>query len=554
MDPLYPMPDILLIQPPIRDFYLTAKRTIPYGLSAIAAALIKEGFSVDILDGLATSRARIIATPVEMYHLQKYYGKPDLSPFGLFHHYKHFGYDYDHLGAVAKHSNAHMIGISSLFTAYADEAIRLAECIKTYCHDSHIVLGGHHPTVLPESVMNSSSVDFVIRGDGEVSLPLLAKALTNGSKMKGIPGIVFRKNDGSLHINAPACLTNPDEMPLPAVHLLKHQYYRRNRKGAMVIAATRGCPMACSYCCLRKSPYRKRSVQSVMDEIQAARKLFDVGFIDFEDENLSLDRRWFLQLLTELHKRFNGCEMELRAMNGLYPPSLDEEIVYAMQRAGFKTLNLSLCSTSPSQLERFNRNDATTAFNAALSWAEKWGLDAVGYIIAGGPFQSAEESISDLLFLAQKRVLVGLSIFYPAPGSPDYKLCKTFDLLPDTFSLLRASALPLSHTTSRTESITLLRLARILNFIKLLIDRGQKIPPPVPMDETVNIKNKDRTKAGKLLLQWFLYDGQIRGLGAGGEVITHKIAPELADQFIKGLNQIRIRGVRSPTAGVRVIG
>ena len=509
------MSDILLIQPPVRDFYLTAKRTMPYGLSSIAAALIKEGFSVDILDGLATSRSRVIDTPDEMSHLHQYYDKPDLSPFGLFHHYKHFGYDYDHLGAAAKHSHAHVIGISSLFTAYADEAIRLAECVRTYCPDSHIVLGGHHPTVLPDAVMNSSAVDFVIRGDGEISFPLLAKALTNGSTVEGIPGIVFRKNDGSLHINGPARLKNPDGLPLPAVHLLKHPYYRRNRKGAIVIAATRGCPMACSYCCLRKSPFRKRRVQSVMDEIQAARKLFDVGFIDFEDENLSLDRRWFLHLLTELHNRFNGCGMELRAMNGLYPPSLDEKIVGAMQRAGFKTLNLSLCSTSPSQLIRFNRNDATTAFNAALSWAEKWGLDAVGYIIAGGPFQKAEDSISDLLFLAQKRVLVGLSIFYPAPGSPDYKLCKTFDLLPETFSLLRASALPLSHTTSRTESVTLLRLTRILNFMKLLIDQGQKIPPPVPIDETVNIKKKDRVNAGKLLLQWFFIRRPNQGAGSG---------------------------------------
>ncbi len=40
------MPDVLLVQPPIRDFYLTAKRTIPYGLASIAAAVAARGFSV----------------------------------------------------------------------------------------------------------------------------------------------------------------------------------------------------------------------------------------------------------------------------------------------------------------------------------------------------------------------------------------------------------------------------------------------------------------------------------------------------------------------------
>ena len=38
------MVDVLLIQPPIHDFYLTAKRTIPYGLACIAAGLIETGF------------------------------------------------------------------------------------------------------------------------------------------------------------------------------------------------------------------------------------------------------------------------------------------------------------------------------------------------------------------------------------------------------------------------------------------------------------------------------------------------------------------------------
>ena len=95
----YPtMTDILLTQPPIRDFYLTSKRTIPYGLACIAATLLEEGFSVEIFDGLAASKSRIIDLPKEMNFLRKYYGKPDRSPFGLFHHYRHFGYSFEYIG------------------------------------------------------------------------------------------------------------------------------------------------------------------------------------------------------------------------------------------------------------------------------------------------------------------------------------------------------------------------------------------------------------------------------------------------------------------------
>ncbi|UCH21228.1 MAG: B12-binding domain-containing radical SAM protein [Deltaproteobacteria bacterium] len=546
------MTDILLIQPPIRDFYLTAKRTIPYGLTSIAAALIKEGFAVEVLDGLATSRSRIIGMPPEMAHLREYYFETDRSPFGLFNHYKHFGYSFEHLGQMARKSGALLVGISSLFTAYANDAIKMAESIKGYLPDCKIVLGGHHPTAIPEKAMESSAIDFVLRGDGEISLPSLAKALKNGSPLEAVPGIAFRKQDGSIQISEPARVKNPDRLPLPAVHLLRHHYYRRGKQRSMVIVATRGCPMSCSYCCLRKTLYRKRRVQSVIDEIETAVEQFKVGFIDFEDENLSLDRHWFLNLLSELGERFAGYGLELRAMNGLYPPSLDEEIIGAMQKAGFKALNLSLCSTSKYHLKRFGRTDVTEAFDNALDWAEKYGLEAVGYVIAGGPFQSAGDSASDLLFLAHRRVLVGLSIFYPAPGSPDFELCQNLGILPDTFSLMRSSALPLSHVTSRSESITLLRLARILNFMKLLLDQGQKIPEPASIKGTVRINCKDEIETGKQLLRWFLHDGQIRGVRPNGEIFTHKISARLTKLFIQGLKQIRIRGVKSTVVGTEL--
>jgi len=152
------MTDILLIQPPIRDFYLTAKRTIPYGLTCIASVLIKSGYSVDILDGLATSKARICDLPDQMGYLRRYYSQPDRSPVALFYDYKHFGYSFEHIGNKARESGAFLVGISSLFTPYMRQAIQTAEVVKAHHPDCKIVLGGHHPTALPQSVMESGAV------------------------------------------------------------------------------------------------------------------------------------------------------------------------------------------------------------------------------------------------------------------------------------------------------------------------------------------------------------------------------------------------------------
>jgi anaerobic magnesium-protoporphyrin IX monomethyl ester cyclase len=181
------------------------------------------------------------------------------------------------------------------------------------------------------------------------------------------------------------------------------------------------------------------------------------------------------------------------------------------------------------------------SFNWALNLAEDFGLNAVGYVICAAPFQRAADSISDLLYLAQRRVLAGVSIFYPAPGSRDFDLCEDHDLLPIGFSCLRSSALPLSHTTTRKEAVTVLRLARILNFIKSLLDQELPVPDassaPFIVDDPA-----DRLDTGKRVLSRFLADGRIYGVTPEGEVFEHNISEKLSRQFRAGLMTIKIRG------------
>ena len=538
--------NILLIQPPIRDFYLTAKRTIPYGLASIAAGLIEAGFSVQILDALATPKSRVVDLPQEMSYLRPFYGRPDQSPFALFHHFKHFGYSFDTIGQRVKKAQPFLVGISSLFSAYTNEAVQSAQIVKVYHPNCKIVVGGHHATAMPEQVMESSAVDFVLRGEGEISMARLAKALHNETGYEDIPGLVYRKPDGSLHVGETVSVRNPDDLPLPATQLIDQRYYSRNKKAGTVVVASRGCPLKCTYCSIGASSpfsYRQRSVAPVIREIEIAVNQYNVGFIDFEDENLSLNRNWFLKLLDEIAQRFAGKQPELRAMNGLLPSSLDEQVIAAMQAAGFRTLNLSLGTTAKAQLKRFQRPDVRHAFEHALDLALTYDLQAVGYIIVAAPFQKAADSLKDLLCLAERRVLVGTSVFYPSPGSMDYMLCASLGLLPGNFSCMRSSALPLSHITTRKESVTLLRLSRIINFMKSLIDSGLALPRPAQATSAITT-SIDRREAGRQLLQFFLYDGIIRGVNPDGEVFEHEIDLELSKKFLAGIKSIRIRGCK----------
>ncbi len=526
------MSDVLLIQPPVRDFYLTKKRTIPYGLICIASSLREAGFSVDLLDGLATRKSRVIDLPAEMEYLKAYYPGPDYSPFSLFYQFRHFGYSFQHIAVEAKKSGAFLVGISSLFTPYFQEALEVARIVKKSLPGCKTVLGGHHPTSLPETVLECADVDYILRGEGERSMPLLAKAVQQGFAPDGIPGLSFVSEKGKKVISPPALVEDLSESPRPAIDLIDNRFYSRKGKGSSVITASRGCTMKCSYCSTGKNSYlkyRRRNVDSIMREIDLV-VASEAGFIDFEDENLSFNRDWFMELLERLIGRYGDKTLEIRAMNGLLPSTLDEEMIHAMKKAGFKALNLSLCTVSKKRLKQFTRPDVTLSFERVLDWAEKAGLEAVGYIIIGAPGQPAEESLADLIYFADKRVLAGVSVFYPAPGSGDYEVCRQKNLLPPSLLLSRATALPVSDLTNRQEIITLLRLGRILNYMKSLKDQNMDFHDP----ETDDV--------GRQLLRLFLEDGRIRGIDDNGRLYDHNVSLSLTGNFLSMLRGIDLKG------------
>lgn len=548
---------VLLVQPPIRDFYLTRKRTIPYGLASVASALKALGAEVEIFDSLATDKSRTLPLPPEFSHLSAFFDRPDTTHFSLFHGFRHFGYSFEHIGNTVRGKKPFLVGISSLFTPYAEQALETSRIIKKFFPKAFVVLGGHHPTHFPEQSLACEAVDFILRGEGEIGLPLLYRTLTKKpdrdlpSDLKQIPGIGFQTSNGNF-INPPAWMNDLSLYPLPLSSLISKGYYRRNKKSAISVVTSRGCPMPCSYCSVSSRSshgrFRQRDVRDVLREIESQAYEEPIGFIDFEDENLTLDKGYFLTLLAGLNRIFPDRKPELRAMNGLFPPSLDRETVMAMKEAGFQVLNLSLGSIFREQLRRFHRPDVRAAHDQALDLAQEFGLSTVSYVIAGAPDQTASSSLEDLLYLARKKTLAGLSIFYPAPGSPDYELCRKKALLPLHFSLMRSTALPIDHSTTRLQSITLLRLARILNYMKSRVDSGRGWPRPRPSDGQTRVPpDLNREEISERLLGFFLHDGSVFGADREGNLYEHLVDRALSRTFLKKLQKTSVKGIWQPS-------
>jgi len=99
----------------------------------------------------------------------------------------------------------------------------------------------------------------------------------------------------------------------------------------------------------------------------------------------------------------------------------------------------------------------------------------------------------------------------------------------------------LSHTTTRKQVVTLLRLGRILNFMKLLkdIDAGAGGIGQRPVDTR---NSEARIEIGKNLLKMFLDDGKIRGITLDNDIFEHNISIELSRRVIRELQNVQIRG------------
>jgi tRNA A37 methylthiotransferase MiaB len=465
---------VLLIQPPIRDFYRTSIRTQPIGLTYLAASLREHGQEVEILDG-QTETKRSLPIPSELSYLKEFYPSYDRSPFKLYSGYYHFGMGWNDIRRHVEESGADVFGISSSFTPYHQEALEIARIIKTWDRRKVVVMGGAHVSCDPAGVLQSPFVDYVILGEGELRFPFLLERIAEKVENHGEEDGIGWKVNGTARINPlRTFIEKLDRISFPARDLLDLDRYRIRKKRSTMIITSRGCPHRCAYCSahLVMGPsFRTRSPRAILREMVECRNRYGIEIFDIEDDNFTFDRRRAKELMRMIIETFGEESLELSAMNGVSFASLDRELLSLMKKAGFGTVNLSWVSTDPALKEEMNRPGLSTDFDQILRDVEAAGLGAVVYAIYGMPGQRVEEMVETLAYLMGRRVLIGPSIYYPTPGTPLFMKCEIGGMLPSHPSQWRSSALPVETAYfSRLDLVTLLRLARTVNFIKAKVD------------------------------------------------------------------------------------
>jgi hypothetical protein len=117
-NPDYDKYPVLLVSPPLHDFYFTPARIEPLGLLYLAEALRREGFEkVDVLDAASAGKTKRMARPPEMDYLSAYYHE-DESCFSLLHTWQRRGISDTAIVRAIKEGEYRLVGISAMFSAY----------------------------------------------------------------------------------------------------------------------------------------------------------------------------------------------------------------------------------------------------------------------------------------------------------------------------------------------------------------------------------------------------------------------------------------------------
>jgi radical SAM superfamily enzyme YgiQ (UPF0313 family) len=490
-----PCQKILLLQPPVRDFYETDIRLQPLGLCYLKACCEKKlpGTVVTVRDYHSGYRKKTLALPGKLTYLKKYY-IADKSPFSTFSQYFHFGADFPEILADVQSLKPDLIGISALFSAYAEEALELAALLKKACNVP-VLFGGSHVSARPESILNRPFVDFVITGEGEKPFVELIKSLQNGDSPEKIPNLGYKKN-GRIFLNPRQKNYSLDEIPEPDFSDLPPENYLYCKKSLSFILSTRGCPYKCRFCSVHNTfteGFRCREITQIIAEMKN-RYADGIRVFDFEDDNINYDKERYKALLCAIIENFPEADIQLMAMNGMAWHRLEPEILLLMKRAGFSHLNIALVSSNQDINRKMQRPWPLEDFELLTEQACEHSFLTTAYCIFGLPGDRLENMLDSLIFLARLPVLIGVSPFYLPPGCPlETELSTKGDENTDYSVLARMTALNIFNGNfDRDDIFTLFILARIINFLKDFNGKDE-----TPLAEVLNVLSKLNKRAAE---------------------------------------------------------
>jgi radical SAM superfamily enzyme YgiQ (UPF0313 family) len=406
------MKQILIVYPssspenPKGDTEFEVYKSVPIGILSIGAFMEEKGYKVKIIDGRLYSKKDVIKKV-----------KNELN-------------------------NSLCVGFS-VTTPQIKHALDVSDLIKKINDKIPVVWGGIHPTLFPEQTYKDKSVDYVIYGEGEYSFWKLIEYFNNKkTKLDDINGLVYKKK-GKVVINKLAYPVDPNNLPMPAYHLLDIEHYINRefhtdlggikKMRALDICTSRGCPYRCTFC-TNQLPMFKRwrpiEVNKVLREIDCLVKKYKLNHIWFMDDFLFGDKERVKKITEYLIKKKYNLTWEGNIRVNLFNKNqVNDKLLKLLKKSGCFALRMGMESGSDRILKLIKKDITANQIIHAVKQCEKHGIIPVGNFMCGFPFETKEDVIKTAKLILKLKGISPSGLFFspgllrPYPGAELYEEC-----------------------------------------------------------------------------------------------------------------------------------
>ncbi len=353
------------------------------------------------------------------------------------------------------------IVLTSGFTCNAYTCARTAEITKNVDKDIVTIVGGIHFSSVPEESLNDfPEIDYIIRGEGEITLVELIKALENEKKIEHVKGISFKHNEKIIHTPPRPLIKNLDKLPYPAYHLvedhIKNYHFSmmagRNTR-YMVLEGARGCNHRCTFCTQWKhwgGIWRTKSIKRISNEIEFLNETYGGVFLWFTDDHFRFNLRG-----KELYKELKKSKCKEDIMLFLQARTDDvakhPDLVTKLREVGTYWIMCGVENYAEATLEEYNKKSIPRDAYASMKILRENDIFSHAMFVIGNRYET-HESIENLRKFSMDldpdfAIYTALT---PFPGTIYYEEAKKNGWIEDT----NYSNYDMAHAIMPTETLT----------------------------------------------------------------------------------------------------
>lgn len=302
-----------------------------------------------------------------------------------------------------------------------------------------VIVGGIHPTSLPEFVLSNPDIDMICRGEGELAFLELIDRMELGKDIFDVPNIWLKRRDGSIVRNELRYLIEDlDTLPFPDKELF---YQYGCFKELVQVISGRGCPFSCTYChnniCRKmyegKGRYiRRRSVGNMISELKFYKEKYSAKRLSFQDDLFMLDREW----LSEFSEKYIE-EIALPFSCNAFPTRINEESIALLKKMGCMNLFIGIDAGNETlRSEVLKRNTATEDIRKSISLVKKYHIPLELSAVFCFPGETVEQMWETINLVDELNPsAVQSHMLFPFPRTEVFEICRDMGLIDEEIEM-----------------------------------------------------------------------------------------------------------------------